>query len=279
MSRITPASSPRISVVAPIYNEVESLRQLVDETISALDSLGGSYEILLVDDGSEDGSGELIEELARWHESVRPLRRQRRGGQSAAILAGIRAARGEIVVTIDADLQNDPADIPLLVGRLGDYDLVGGLRARRHDTRRRRVASRIANAIRRAVLGDSFRDIGCSLKAYRASYLRDLPTFDGLHRFLPALVEHRGARVTEVPVRHRSRPFGVSKYGIGGRALRGLQDLIGVRWLERRALDPSLIQEIHIGRPRTRSPTALDPEVRDPGHPAIERPSDSAAPA
>jgi glycosyltransferase involved in cell wall biosynthesis len=284
MTRATSSIPPRVSVIAPIHNEVEGLEQLVRETVAALEPLSGGHEILLVDDGSEDGSGEVIEELAFRYTSVRPLRRARRGGQSAAILAGILAARGEIVVTIDSDLQNDPADIPHLLDQLAGHDLVGGIRVDRQDQWHRKVASRFANALRRFVLGDSFVDVGCSLKAYRAAYLRDLPPFDGLHRFLPVIVEHRGARVKEVPVRHRARPYGTSKYSVGGRALRGIVDLFAVRWLRRRAIEPSLVEET---RPRAWSPSPVatlgpdepgEPTPRDERtaeassrHPAMER--------
>jgi glycosyltransferase involved in cell wall biosynthesis len=165
---------------------------------------------------------------------VRVLRLERNAGQSAALAAGLLRARGDAVVTLDADLQNDPADIPMLLEALDQADVVSGVRARRHDSWIRLVSSRVANATRRAVIGDTITDIGCSLKAYRREALADLPMFVGVHRFLPALCGFRGARLVERPVRHRPRTMGVSKYGMSNRLWRGLHDLIGVAWLKRR---------------------------------------------
>ncbi len=167
--------------------------------------------------------------------TARPTRwLEQNAGQSAALAAGLSRARGDVVITLDADLQNDPADIPRLLAALADADVVSGVRERRHDSWLRRVSSRVANATRRAVLGDQVTDIGCSLKAYRREVLQDLPMFVGVHRFLPALCTFRGARLAEVAVHHRARTLGVSKYGMGNRLWRGIHDLIGVSWLKHR---------------------------------------------
>ena len=187
---------PAVSVVAPVHDEVENLEPLVRQIHQALDGAAGeglaNHEIVLVDDASSDGSRQLLSELTRSDPRLRARYLPRRSGQSAALLCAIREARGGVVVTIDSDLQNDPADIPRLLERMADgYDLVSGVRARRRDSWLRRVASGFANRVRRAVLRDPFHDSGCALKAYRAELLRDLPAFDGAHRFLPVLALHR----------------------------------------------------------------------------------------
>jgi dolichol-phosphate mannosyltransferase len=229
-----PPLAPRLSFVLPVHDERESLPRLLEELVAALAGAGEPYEILLVDDASRDGSGEWIAEAARRLPGVRGLRLAEREGQSAALAAGFQAARGAIFVTLDADGQNDPADIPRLLAALRDADVVSGVRARRRDPIVRRASSRIANGVRQAVLHDGVRDVGCSLKAYRAEFVRGLPLFRGAHRFLPALCRARGARVVEVPVAHRPRQYGVSKYGIGDRLWVGLCDLLGVLWLRSR---------------------------------------------
>jgi len=173
-------------------------------------------------------------EAARRLAPVRTLRLARPEGQSAALAAGFQAARGEVLVTLDADGQNDPADIPRLLAALRSADVVSGVREHRADPALRLVASRIANGVRRGVLRDGVSDVGCSLKAYRAEFVRGLPLFRGAHRFLPALCRARGARVTEVPVAHRPRRHGVSKYGVRNRLWVGLCDLFGVLWLRSR---------------------------------------------
>ena len=225
---------PRLSAVVPAYNEAESLPELVAELSAALESTARSWEMLLVDDGSQDGSADWMAAQAAREPRIRVIRLERNAGQSAALAAGLARARGDVVVTLDADLQNDPADIPALLAALERADVVSGVRADRHDPWIRRVSSRIANAARRAVLGDRVTDIGCSLKAYRREVLEGLPMFVGVHRFLPALCAFRGARVVEVAVRHRPRTRGVSKYGMRNRLWRGVHDLIGVSWLRRR---------------------------------------------
>ena len=230
--------SPEISVVIPVFNEVESLPPLAEELAKVLDSaIGGRpYEIILVDDGSADGSGAWIEERARQNPRVRGVLLEKNVGQSAALAAGLRHARGDIIVTMDADGQNDPSNIPQLLVALEGADVVSGVRTPRADSWRRRASSRIANTVRRAVIGDTITDVGCSLKAYRREALEDLPLFVGAHRFLPALCQFRGARVVEIPVRHRARSRGVSKYGVGNRLFRGIRDMLGVRWLKSRML-------------------------------------------
>jgi len=237
--------APRISVIVPVYNERESLSQLLEELASSLMTTGQSYEIVLVDDGSTDGSDRSIADAARRMPQVVGVLLERNEGQSAAVAAGFRQARGELLVTLDADLQNDPADIPLLLASLEGADVVSGIRQRRADDWRRRISSRIANGVRRVVLRDTITDIGCSLKAYRRQAVEGLPFFIGAHRFLPALCELRGARVVELPVRHRERRHGQSKYGVGNRLFRGIHDLVGVRWLRSRMLRSRVREVIH----------------------------------
>ena len=227
-------TTPDISVVIPAYNEAENLAPLLTELELALSAVGRSYELVLVDDGSDDGTGALLLEAARRDPRVRPVRLAARSGQSAALAAGFAHLRGRIVVTLDADLQNDPADLPRLLAALEHADVVSGIRANRQDPAVRRISSRIANGFRRWVLGDRVTDIGCSFKAYRREALEGLPMFVGVHRFLPALCQFRGARLVEVGLSHRPRRLGRSKYGVGNRLWRGLHDLVGVRWLKSR---------------------------------------------
>ncbi|HEX7184584.1 MAG TPA: glycosyltransferase family 2 protein [Thermoanaerobaculia bacterium] len=238
------ASAPEVSLVIPVYNEEENLPVLDGEIRQAMETAGRSYEVLYVDDGSTDGSLEVLRVLARQDARVRIVRQRRNSGQSAALDAGFRHARGGIVVTLDADLQNDPADIPRLLEKIGQFDVVSGVRARRRDSWVRRVSSRIANGVRNRVTHESVTDVGCTLRACRAEYLRRIPVFDGMHRFLPTLLRMAGARVTEVPVNHRPRLHGQPKYGIGNRLWRGLADLYGVRWMQTRWIDRGLSEEI-----------------------------------
>lgn len=221
--------SPAISVVVPLYNEEGNVAELQSQVATAL--AGQDYELVLVDDGSSDGTVGRVEAGAR----VRLLRFEKNAGQSAAMHAGIHAARGAVIVTLDGDLQNDPADIPALVARLDDgFDLVCGYRARRKDTAFKRLQSRIANAVRSRFVGDGVRDTGCTLKAMRRECREALLPFNGMHRFIPALIRSMGWRVTEMPVNHRPRVAGVSKYGFGNRAWRATMDMFGVRWLNSR---------------------------------------------
>ncbi len=239
---------PEISLVIPVYDEAESLAPLAAEIRAALSPLGRSYEVLFVDDGSTDGSAGVLRELARADPAVRVLRQPRNAGQSAALGAGFRFARGGIVVTLDADLQNDPADIPRLLARLGDgdWDVVCGVRTRRQDSWLRRASSAVANRVRNRVTREAVTDVGCSLRACRAEALRQIPHFDGMHRFLPTLLKLAGARVLEIPVHHRPRRHGYPKYNIRNRLWRSLGDLIAVRWLQKRWIDRSSCEEIEV---------------------------------
>jgi dolichol-phosphate mannosyltransferase len=250
------APNPDISLVIPVFNEVLNLETLAAEIVAAMASQGLTYEVLFIDDGSSDGSFELLCRLAKTEPRFRVLRLQRNSGQSAALAAGFRAARGPRLVTLDSDLQNDPADVPRLLAELEDCDLVSGVRAKRRDTWVRRVSSRVANRVRSRVVHDGITDVGCSLKAYRTELLRQIPYFNGMHRFLPALLQMEGARVREVAVRHRPRLHGVSKYNIRNRLFRSMVDLLAVRWLQSRWLDRRREQEID---PRTGEP--IDPSA------------------
>lgn len=220
------AHSPVISVVVPVFNEEENLPILQSELEAAL--AGRDYEIVFVDDGSVDDSAGRIERGA----NVRLLRFNRNTGQSAALYAGVNAARGRTIVMIDSDLQNDPADIPRLVSEIDrGADLVCGYRTKRRDTVAKRVTSRIANFVRSRFTGDGVRDTGCTLKAMRRECVPALVPFKGMHRFIPALIKGAGYRLVEVPVNHRPRRFGRTKYGFGSRAFRATMDMFGVRWL------------------------------------------------
>jgi glycosyltransferase involved in cell wall biosynthesis len=228
--------APAVSVVVPVYNERENLAPLLDEIAAAL--RGTSYEVVAVDDGSTDGSGEELVALRTRYPALRVVRFARNAGQSAAFAAGFRAAKGAVLVTMDADLQNDPADVPALLDELEEsgVEAAVGWRRDRQDTGWKLVQSRIANGVRNRLNHETIRDTGCSLKAFRREAVADIPWFTGMHRFLPTLVKMRGGRVVEVPVRHRPRRFGATKYGMWNRVFRALADALAVRWMQRRAL-------------------------------------------
>jgi len=225
-------SNPDFSVVVPLYNEAANVAILQKEISVTLE--GCDYELILVDDGSTDGTIGRIQRLA----NLRLLQFRKNSGQSAALLAGMRSARGRFIVLLDGDLQNDPADIPRLLSELErGADLVCGYRAVRKDTLVKRFSSRIANSVRSRFVGDGVRDTGCTLKAMRRACVQSLVPFKGVHRFIPALVKNAGFKIVEIPVNHRPRRFGASKYGIGSRALCATLDMLGVRWLQSRRLD------------------------------------------
>jgi dolichol-phosphate mannosyltransferase len=225
-------NSPAVSVIVPLFNEEESVSLLQTELSSALKDF--DYETIFVDDGSIDRTVERIEPKT----NVRIIRFEKNTGQSAAIYAGLKAARGATAVLIDGDLQNDPADIPKLLAEImRGADLVCGYRAHRRDTCVKRLTSRIANAVRSRFTKDGVRDTGCTLKAMRRECVSALVPFKGMHRFIPALVKGAGYRLVEIPVNHRPRRFGQSKYGLGNRAFHATVDMFGVRWLLSRRLN------------------------------------------
>jgi len=224
--------SPAISIVIPVFNEEENMSILQSELRAALAGL--DYELVFVDDGSVDRSIEKIESAP----NVRVVRFEKNAGQSAALYAGLKAAHGANIVMIDSDLQNDPADIPKLLAEISrGADLVCGYRPRRKDTMVKRLTSRIANFVRSRYTKDGVRDTGCTLKAMRHECVDALIPFKGMHRFIPALVKGAGHRLVEIPVNHRPRRFGQTKYGFGSRAVRATADMFGVRWLLSRRLN------------------------------------------
>ena len=225
-----------LSIVIPVYNERDNLEPLLREILASLGGLGRTYEVLMVDDGSTDGSEEVLRRLRAGHPCLRVVRFARNAGQTAAMDAGFRRARGDVIVTLDADLQNDPVDIPRLLGEMPGWDAIVGVRAVRRDNLVRRVSSRVANYVRNRLSDESISDTGCSLKAYRRNALQRLVLYDGMHRFLPTLLKMEGFRVREMPVGHRPRAHGRSKYGISNRLVPSFVDLLAVRWMKRRKL-------------------------------------------
>lgn len=225
----------QVSLIIPVYNEEANLPVLLEEIASAMRRQPRPWDVLLVDDGSTDQSLTVLRELAKSHPFLRYISFAENKGQSAAFAAGFQEAAGTVFVTLDADLQNDPADIPAMLDLFDQgYDMIVGWRVKRRDSLSRRLASKIANNVRNRLSRENIRDTGCSLKVLRASPARRLPMFTGMHRFLPTLMKLQGARVAEVEVRHRPRLHGASKYGIWDRALSGLYDLFAVRWMQTR---------------------------------------------
>jgi glycosyltransferase involved in cell wall biosynthesis len=225
---------PDVSVVVPVHDEVESLPHLLEAIALSLSEAGLSYEIICVDDGSTDGSAQFLMEQALLRSDLKTVILRRNYGQTAAMAAGFDRATGKIIVTLDADLQNDPADIPMLVAKLGEgYDLVSGWRQKRQDAAvSRLLPSKIANWLIRRTTSVDIHDYGCSLKAYRAEVVADMNLYGELHRFLPALAYIEGARITEMPVCHHPRRFGRSKYGIW-RTFRVLMDLLTILFMKK----------------------------------------------
>jgi len=231
------ATAIEISVVVPSHNELANLRPLVERIRTALAPLAMDYEIIITDDCSDDGSWETLRELAAAWPQLRAQRLAARGGQSVALWAGVRAARGQVIVTLDADLQNDPADIPKLLAGLNQADCVCGSRveARRHGDNWVRIASsKIANWVRNKLSGETISDAGCCYRAFRRECVADVKFFRGGHRFLPTLIKLEGYSVIEVPISHRPRTAGRTHYGIGNRLFRSFADLLAVRWMKQR---------------------------------------------
>jgi dolichol-phosphate mannosyltransferase len=230
---------PEISVIVPMYNEAGNVAPLAAQLFAALREKRREIELVLVDDASTDETWAQIQAANAKEPRVRGVRHSRNAGQSAAVWTGFQSTSAPIIATLDGDLQNDPADLPRMLAELDRYDLVCGMRVSRQDNFVRRVSSRIARGARKAALGADFRDTGCGLRVFKRSVLDGLFPFNGFHRFMPILVHGTGAKVCEVPVNHRPRGAGVSKYGVWNRLGRGVFDLIGVAWIQKRRLRPT----------------------------------------
>ena len=231
-------ASPYLSLVIPCYNEQENVPTLIQRVEASLNKVGKPFEVIIIDDGSTDSTPQLLADAMAKHAWLRVIRMAKNGGQSAAFEAGFAAAKGEIIATIDADLQNDPEEIPRLVPMLDEQkvDMITGWRKDRQDTNFRRWQSRQANRIRNWVTQETVNDSASSLKVYRAHAIKGLNLFKGAHRYFPTLVKARGYTVYETPVKHSHRFAGTAKYGFGNRAFVGLVDIFGVRWMKSRWL-------------------------------------------
>lgn len=224
-----------VSVVVPFYNEEENVPLLAERVIDVLSaSHEYDYECLFVNGGSQDGTHAELDKLAAANPRIRPIHLMQNRGQSAALFAGMRRAKGEYILTLDGDLQNDPCDFPKFLELLKDYDCVCGYRAKRNDTWVRKVSSRIANKVRSAILHDGIRDSGCGSKGFRRKCVEHVVPFNGAHRFFAVMMRAAGCSIVECETTHHPRQHGVSKYGINNRLWRGIYDLAGVGWLRRR---------------------------------------------
>ena len=233
----------RISVIAPIYNEKENIELLVEKIKTTLKNRFTSYEIILVDDGSTDGSSELIEKIASTDPHIKDYHFTKNNGQTAALSAGFKYCTGDIVVTMDSDLQTDPEDIYLMLPYLDKYDMVNGKRTTREDGFKRKISSLIGNEVRNFITKDNIKDTGCPLKLFKKDVVKSFYLFEGMHRFLPTLAKINGFSVIEVPVRHFDRMYGKSKYGIRNRLWKGLKDVFAVRWMSKRKINYELKKE------------------------------------
>jgi dolichol-phosphate mannosyltransferase len=241
--------NPNLGVIVPVRNEAPNVEPLISEIIEALND-GEPFEIIFINDGSDDETLSALTILMTKYKMLRVLNHEKSMGQSAAIATGVKASRATNIITLDGDGQNDPADIPLLLEKFGEIDkgpkdflLITGHRTKRRDTIVKRFSSLFANAIRSGLLNDRTPDSGCGLKVFTRAAFLDMPQFDHMHRFLPALMMRRGGRVVSVPVNHRPRERGCSNYGLFDRLWVGISDLIGVMWLLRRASSP-VVEEI-----------------------------------
>ena len=240
---LTKSKTLDISIVIPVYNERENLSLLDEKITKSIKPLNKKYEVILVDDGSVDGSVELIRKLKNKNPCLRLIQFGRNYGQTAAFAAGFSKARGNIIVTMDADLQNDPADIPLLLEKIKEYDVVCGWRYKRNDPWIKKLSSRIANAVRNNLSEESIADTGCSLKAFRRKCFQNIKLYNGMHRFFPTLMKMEGFSVTQVKVGHYPRVHGYSKYNISNRLFASFKDLLAIRWMKKRQIKYNIIEE------------------------------------
>ncbi len=233
--------NPYISIVIPVYNEADNIAPLGHSIINTMKEQ--HYEVIFVDDGSTDGSTEKLNDWCAGNTNFRTIHFKKNAGQTAAMDAGFRHARGKYVISMDADLQNDPADIPKLLEKLNTYDMVCGWRKKRNDPWIKRISSTVANFIRNKLSQEDIKDTSCSLKAYRRECFNQIKLYNGMHRFLPTLFKMEGFTVTEIVVNHYPRKFGKSKYGISNRAFRAFIDLLVVRWMKKRKLNYEIVND------------------------------------
>ena len=232
------------SIVVPVYNEEGNIKNLTKEIVSVFEQISNDYEIIYIDDGSKDGSLAVIKELKSKYPVIKCISFEKNSGQSAALEAGFRKSSGKIIITMDADLQNDPKDIPLLLAELDHYDLVVGWRASRKDPLSKKITSKLGNFFRNIFLGEKIHDTGCSLKAFKRETVERLKLFKGMHRFFPALVTMEGYKVGEVKVNHRPRFSGKTKYGFFDRFSTATFDLFAVMWMRKRVVPYRIKEEI-----------------------------------
>ncbi|NQU42680.1 glycosyltransferase family 2 protein [bacterium] len=236
--------NPEISVVIPLKDEEQNVRPLLEELRGVLDGLGLAWEVIAVDDGSSDGTWEILLGLREATPGLRLVRLDRNYGQSTGFWAGLKRVRGQIAIMMDGDMQNDPRDIPKMLAEIAKgADVCLTWRANRQDTKWKKIQSRIGNGFRNRFLESDIRDTGSQLRAFRSKCLEDLPRFDGMHRFMGNLFLMRGFQIVQIPTNHRARRAGTTKYGMANRAIRGLKDLFGVRWLKQRVIKFGVEQE------------------------------------
>ena len=237
--------SLKYSVVIPLKNEEDNIHELIEELEPIMQAIQQPWELICIDDGSTDATLRILNELAKKKPYLRPLAFAKNYGQSSAFDAGFKEARGEFVITLDGDRQNDPADIPALLEAVKNCDMVCGHRLNRRDPWIKKITSRLANFVRSHVCEDGVQDTGCSLKIYRTSCLRQIKLYQGMHRFLPALFHIEGFRIKEIPVNHRERTKGKTKYGFFNRSFNTIADMLAVRWMKKRHLNYKIIKRSH----------------------------------
>ena len=220
-----------ISIVCPFYDEEENLPELLSRLLKVTEKIQQPWEIILVDDGSRDNGPEELKKLIRGNASVHLIQFEQNRGLTSALYAGLQAAKGDIIATLDADLQNPPEEIPRLLYMMEDYDMITGYRAERNDSPVKKLTSKIANPLRRLVIGDRIKDVGCSLRVFKKSVLENFYPYKGMHRFFPAIADRTGFKIKQVPVEHAPRKAGKAKYHLFNRLLGPLWDLIAVSWL------------------------------------------------
>jgi len=231
------------TVVVPLKNEEDNIQELIDELKPIMQKLHEPWELICIDDGSSDNTLAILKKLSHIHPELRIIAFDKNYGQSSAFDAGFKSARGELIITMDGDRQNDPADIPNLLNAAADADLVCSRRVNRRDPWTKKITSKIANAVRSRVCHDSVQDTGCSLKVYRKSALQKIKMYHGMHRFLPALFLIEGFRIKEVPVNHRERTKGKTKYNFFNRSFNTISDMLAVRWMHQRQLRYQIDEE------------------------------------